>query len=348
MTMIQIEESNNDELNTGSNKNKLSFKKTLIILIVIATLLAGGVFAAFSFIKLNLNFAPAVERQQYQNSRNYINAPDKIGRFIEEPVTLEPTKEEPSIEESDIEELDIEETGYTEQEIPEQQVINEELLNKRLLSSVQNYQERTNTTTSPVASRQAKLLDNIDYTLVKGTKIPCVMENNIISEQSGFTSCIISQDVYSGNARVLMIEKGTRVTGEYRGDVRSGDRRLQIIWDRLITPFDIVIQLDSPTTDRLGASGTTGMVDNRWGTRIGSALLVSLMSDALEILGDRNDSAEVIVDSSTSDTSQDIARRILEKNIDLSPIIYIKDGEIINIYVADDIDLSDIYQARRH
>ncbi|SUO96102.1 TrbI/VirB10 family protein [Suttonella ornithocola] len=138
-----------------------------------------------------------------------------------------------------------------------------------------------------------------------------------------------------------------KVTGEYRGDVKNGDRRLQIIWDRLITPYDVVVQLQSPTTDRLGASGITGKVDNRWGLRIGSALLVSIMSDALNIAGKNSKSADVIVESDTADTSNDIAKKILEKNIDLSPIIYLREGEMINIYVADDIDLSSVYNARQ-
>ena len=101
-------------------------------------------------------------------------------------------------------------------------------------------------------------------------------------------------------------------------------------------------------TDRLGASGITGKVDNRWGTRIGSALLVSLFSDALQVLGERSKSAQVIVDSNTSDTSQDLARQILQNNIDLPPIIYIREGEMINIYVADDIDLSSVYKAENY
>ena len=119
-------------------------------------------------------------------------------------------------------------------------------------------------------------------------------------------------------------------------------------WDRLITPYDVVVQLDSPVTDRLGASGIMGKVDNRWGTRIGSALLVSLFSDALKVLGEKSKSAHVIVDSKTSDTSQDLARQILQNNIDLPPIIYIREGEMINIYVADDIDLSSVYKAENY
>ena len=127
--------------------------------------------------------------------------------------------------------------------------------------------------------------------------------------------------MYSSNARVLLIEKGTKVTGAYNAGLKNGDRRL-------------------------GASGISGKVDNRWGTRIGSAILVSLIDDALRIAGDRSKSANVIVDSQTADTGKDMAAKILEKQINLPPIVYIREGEKINIYVANDVDLSSIYNIR--
>lgn len=84
-------------------------------------------------------------------------------------------------------------------------------------------------------------------------------------------------------------------------------------------------------------------------TRIGSALLVSLFNDAINVLGENShsQSAEVIVDSKTSETSQGLAKEILDNNINLPPIIYIKEGQMLNIYVADDIDLSSIYRAQK-
>lgn len=194
---------------------------------------------------------------------------------------------------------------------------------------------------------KVRMIENIDYTLLKGTIIPCVLETNIVSEQPGFTRCVISQDVYSENARMLLIEKGTKVTGSYDSNVANGNSRLQIIWDRLVTPYHITVDLNSPTTDRLGASGIRGKVDNRWGTRIGSALLVSLISDALTIAADNSKDSQVIVESDTASTSQSLAERILDKNINLNPIIYIQEGTILNIYVADDIDFSELFEAKK-
>lgn len=342
---------NNQDLNNQTGGKKLSPLKVLFIVVFTVLVLGGGAFAAFTFIAGNFDFLNQ-DKEAPKKQRSWIAAPENIGKF-ELPELLTP--EEPAIEASSqtptaeeplaplvIETPPAEETATesTEQAPP--------LKTRRLGAAVRPYNaaQTSNTAVETLPTRQVKLMRNIDYSLIKGTKIPCTLETTIISEQRGFTSCIINQDVYSGNARVLLIEKGTKVTGEYNGSVKNGDRRLQIIWDRLITPYDVVIQLDSPVADRLGASGITGEVDNRWMTRIGSALLVSLFSDALEITADNSKSAEVIVDSGTAKTSQDLAKEILDKNINLSPIVYIKEGQMLNIYVADDIDLSSIYRVQ--
>lgn len=342
---------NHQDLNNQTGGKKLSPLKILFIVVFTVLVLGGGAFAAFTFIAGNFDFLNQ-DKEAPKKQRSWIAAPENIGKFE---LPKLPPPEEPAIEASSqtptaeeplaplvIETPPAEETATesTEQAPP--------LKTRRLGAAVRPYNaaQTSNTAVETLPTRQVKLMRNIDYSLIKGTKIPCTLETTIISEQRGFTSCIINQDVYSGNARVLLIEKGTKVTGEYNGSVKNGDRRLQIIWDRLITPYDVVIQLDSPVADRLGASGITGEVDNRWMTRIGSALLVSLFSDALEITADNSKSAEVIVDSGTAKTSQDLAKEILDKNINLSPIVYIKEGQMLNIYVADDIDLSSIYRVQ--
>lgn len=347
---IDIVESDNDALNSVESSNRPSIVKFLFIVLVALLLLVGVLYGGYRFIASHFNGG---ESAQHKHQRKWTAPPDTIGRYT--PPSLPPVPTEPPAEEKPAEEpaeVTLVPPPINTQEAPPpvgNEPETETLRERRLGSGVRSYTEPALPDVEKTRpSRQVKLMREIDYTLIKGTKIPCTLETNIVSEQQGFASCIISQDVYSGNARILLIEKGTKVTGEYQGDVKNGDRRLQIIWDRLITPHDIVIQLDSPSTEQLGASGVTGKVDNRWGTRIGSALLVSLMADALQVLGDNSQNADVIVDSKTADTGEGLAKEILNKNINLSPIIYIREGEMINIYVADDIDLSTVYRTETY
>lgn len=341
-------------LNSSSSGKRISGGKITLVLFLMMLLVCGGGYAAWSFVTGHFSFmskAPETSKGRL----SWTAPPDSIGKFgppekKEEP----PAPPAPSLPEETAPALAPPPLGNDLQAdvAVEEGERKPTLKEQRLASTVASYEAPAKAEVEArKPSRQVKLMREIDYTLVKGTKIPCTLESNIVSEQQGFTSCIINQDVYSGNARILLIEKGTKVTGEYNGDIKNGERRVQIIWDRLITPYDIVVQLDSPVTDRLGASGVTGKVDNRWGTRIGSALLVSMISDAIKHAGKsgkNSGSNNVLVESDTVDTGKDIASKILDHYINLPPVIYIREGEMLNIYVADDIDMSQVYRAQAY
>lgn len=354
---IVIDDSSNDqELNQGGERSRASLGKLLMLVLVIVAILVGGAFGGFKYMLSQFGFGQG-EPEKHKTTRTYTAAPSAIGQYVPviEDLPEPPPEPIPTPSESTPQPI-IQPTALATTVPADSGDQPPSTKERRLAAGLKGYAKTTVATTvaetednqMEIGGLQAKLLKEIDYTLVKGTKIPCTMETNIVSEQSGYTSCVINQDVYSGNARILLLEKGTKVTGQYSSNVKNGDRRLQIIWDRLITPYDIVVQLQSPSMDRLGASGVTGEVDNRWGLRIGSALLVSLISDSINIAGGKSNNAQVIVDSQTSETSQDLAKRILEKNIDLNPIVYIREGEMINIYVRDDINLSSIYNAKSY
>ena len=65
----------------------------------------------------------------------------------------------------------------------------------------------------------------------------------------GYVSCLIGQDVYSDNGDVILMEKGTRVLGEYRSGMHQGQRRLFVLWTRAVTPAGVAVGLASPASD---------------------------------------------------------------------------------------------------
>ncbi len=57
-----------------------------------------------------------------------------------------------------------------------------------------------------------------------GASIPCILETAISSDQPGFTSCIVSRDILSDNGRVVLLDKGTQIIGEYRAGLKRGQK----------------------------------------------------------------------------------------------------------------------------
>lgn len=193
----------------------------------------------------------------------------------------------------------------------------------------------------------AGTLGDRSLTLPKGTAFTCALKTRVISATSGLVGCQVQRHVYSDDGRVLLIERGSHLDGEYRiTSVRPGTVRIPVLWTRIRTPQGVVVDIASPGTGPLGEAGIDGHVDNRWGERIGAALLLSLIDDSVKLViqnqsADR-DASTVVLPSTTASTRQ-LAEKVLDSTINIPPLIYQNQGGIVGIYVARDVDFSSVY-----
>jgi len=196
----------------------------------------------------------------------------------------------------------------------------------------------------------ASMLGNRSLTLPKGTGFTCALKTKIISAASGLVACQVQRNVFSDDGRVLLIERGSHMDGEYRiASVRPGTVRIPVLWTRIRTPNGVTVNIDSPGTGPLGESGIDGYVDNRWFERIGAAMLLSLIDDSVKLViqSQSNDAAAstVVLPSTTSNTSK-LAEKVLDSTINIPPLIYQNQGGIVGIYVARDVDFSSVYELK--
>jgi type IV secretion system protein VirB10 len=196
----------------------------------------------------------------------------------------------------------------------------------------------------------ATTLGNRSLTLPKGTAFTCALKTRIVSATSGFVGCQVQRNIYSDDGRVLLIERGSHMDGEYRiTSVRPGTVRVPVLWTRIRTPNGVTVDIDSPGTGQLGESGIDGYVDNRWGSRIGAAMLLSLIDDSVKLIiqnqaSDRQ--ADTIVLPSTTGNTSKLAEKVLESTISIPPLIYQNQGGIVGVYVARDVDFSGVYELK--
>src|SRR3546814_12953257 len=71
----------------------------------------------------------------------------------------------------------------------------------------------------------ASRIGNRNFLVTAGAQIPCVLQTAMDSTQPGLTSCVIPNDIWSANGKVILMEKGTRVLGEYSGGFSQGEHR---------------------------------------------------------------------------------------------------------------------------
>ena len=205
---------------------------------------------------------------------------------------------------------------------------------------------------TPTAAKLSEFNQNL--LLPKGTYIGCALRTRLVSSIKGGIACIVSNDVYSANGNTLLIEKGSTITGTFNsGQLDDGMDRLFVIWQEIRTPNNIIIPVYSGATDELGASGMQGWVDHHYLKRFGSAILLSMIDDAMAILADRmsrnnNNNNYYNYTENTRDNVSNIADTALKKMIDIKPTLYKNQGDLVGVYVNRDIDFSKVYKFVRN
>src|SRR5262249_26794920 len=142
----------------------------------------------------------------------------------------------------------------------------------------------------------ASVLPTRRFLLAKGAFIDCTLETAIDSTLPGMTTCITATDTYSADGTVVLLERGTKLVGETRGQVQQGMARVFVLWTEARTPTGVVVPLSSPGTDELGRSGLPGEVNTHFWQRFGAAILMTVINGAVQgIVNAQNASGSVVV-----------------------------------------------------
>ncbi|KPN72710.1 hypothetical protein AKG09_01930 [Neisseria sp. 83E34] len=197
-------------------------------------------------------------------------------------------------------------------------------------------------------STNAEQRGDLTYLLAKGTNLRCGLETRIVTTQPGFTRCVVSQDVYSANGKVLLVERGSKVTGEQTSALLHGQAMVFVLWNELETPSGVKVSLRSPGSGALGESGHRARVRYHFWQRFGGAIMISLIKDVgtgfsnsqVEGGGSNNN----ISYENSSDAAQDMATEVLKNSINIPPTGEINQGSLINIMVARDVNFDQVYE----
>ena len=198
------------------------------------------------------------------------------------------------------------------------------------------------------ASGSANQYKNQSMLLVHGTNVPIILKTEIITDYPGLITAQVSEDIYSMNGSVLLVERGSTVNGVQKKAMVEGIARVFVQWTNIVTPLGVKVSIDSLGTGQLGASGSSAWIDSHYAQRFGGAILLSFIEDTIKTGTNKMSSDGVTFDTENStDNLDSMAKIALQNSIDIKPTGYVPIGTRMNILIARDIDFSKIYSLER-
>lgn len=197
-----------------------------------------------------------------------------------------------------------------------------------------------------IASRaRASRQRNRATVVPQGTLIAAVLETALDSTQPGQVRALVSSDVVNLRGDRVLIPRGSRLYGDYKGDIAAGQKRAFVQWTRLVRPDGVTIAIDSPAADQLGRAGIKGRVNTHFFERLGGALLQSTIDvgtiiASREIYSGSGSSVLIAVPNGIQGATSQIMGPTPK------PTLKVRQGTRISVFVMRDLDFTSVEAGR--
>lgn len=187
------------------------------------------------------------------------------------------------------------------------------------------------------------------YQVMAGTIIPAALVTGINSDLPGQVIASVTEGVHdTASGRYLLIPQGSRLIGRYDSQVAFGQRRVLLVWTRLILPDTSSVALDRlPGIDPAGYAGLEDGVDWHWDRILAGAALSTLLGIGAELAapeshminGSTGDRVIIAGRESAQDTVNQVGQEITKRNLNVQPTLTIRPGFPMRVMVNKDLVL---------
>lgn len=193
------------------------------------------------------------------------------------------------------------------------------------------------------------------YELKASAIIPAILLTGINSDLPGQITAQVRANVFDTIAgKYVLIPQGAKLTGLYDSQVAYGQRRVLVVWQRVIFPNGQSISLEGMSgVDMSGYAGFHDQVDNHYFKIFGSVILMSVISAGAQLSQPQqqaNNNAPLSVNqtlaASLGTNIMNTTNAITQKNLGIQPTLVIRPGYLFNVSVAKDIVFPGEYDER--
>jgi type IV secretion system protein VirB10 len=176
-----------------------------------------------------------------------------------------------------------------------------------------------------------------------GAIIPAALITGINSDLPGQVIATVTEPVYdTATGQHLLIPQGSRLIGRYDSQVAFGQRRVLLVWTRLILPDTSAVELDRlPGIDPAGYAGLEDGVDWHWPRILAGAALSTLLGIGAELAapGHGRDDNRIIIATrdGAQETVNQVGQEITRRNLSIQPTLTVRPGYPMRVMVNKDL-----------
>ncbi|RWH47173.1 MAG: TrbI/VirB10 family protein [Mesorhizobium sp.] len=177
------------------------------------------------------------------------------------------------------------------------------------------------------------------FILQAGAVIPAALITGIRSDLPGQITAQVTVNIYdSPTGQILLVPQGTRIIGQYDNNVQFGQRRVLLVWNRLILPNGRSIVLErQPGADTQGYAGLEDGVDYHWWDLAKAAGLSTLLAIGSELAVSDEERLVRAIRDGAQDTINDAGQQIIQRQLQVTPTLTIRPGFPVRIIVTRDL-----------
>ena len=195
-------------------------------------------------------------------------------------------------------------------------------------------------------STEPRLAPLTRYELRVGTVLPAVLLGGINSDLPGLVQAQVVQDVRdTRSGQHVLIPQGSRLIGGYDSRVAFGQRRVLVVWHRVMFPDASTLELGAmPGVDQAGFAGVRDQVRSHFFRIFGSATLLSLIGAGAQLAQPQDDNPgtlsarELIIAEMAREWNQ-LGQEMIRRGMNVQPTLIIRPGYRFNVLVNKDLIL---------
>ena len=212
-------------------------------------------------------------------------------------------------------------------------------------NSMQNMQDRKLAFVNGPVDRRTVSADRLanpasPYVVQAGTVIPAALITGIHSDLPGQVTAQVTEHVYdTPTGKFLLIPQGSRLIGQYDSQIAFGQKRVLLIWNRIMLPDGKSIVLErQQAADAQGFSGLGDEVDYHWWDLAKAAALSTLLGIGTE-LGSSDEESDLVraLRRGSQDSINNTGQQLVRRQLNIQPTLTIRQGFPVRVIVNRDL-----------